>query len=105
MKSSPANLSREEWSVNYTMEFFLYYFLDPRYLFLCIPPGAVAWFVVSLCQYVLARTRNSRMPGFYPERVVKMRKYLLILSSVVFGVVMIVCFGLFLVVTDDIAYM
>lgn len=82
-----------------------YYYLDPRHVFLSVPLAAVAWFVVSLCQYALATTRNNRMPGLYPERVVKMRKYMLILSSIVFGVVMIVCFGLFVITADDIAFM
>lgn len=47
-----------------------------------IPSVVALFFVVSLCRYCIAKIRNKKEPGRYSEHQVKIRKILLIVSTV-----------------------
>lgn len=74
-------------------------------LFFCIPVGTFIWFVVSLCRYISAKWQNRKHPCTVPDKKVKHRKDMLILSALVFVPLFVVIGGILAALLSAIAYM
>ena len=61
-----------------------------EFLYFFILAAAISWFVVSLCLYLSAKNKNKRQPGSVSSRVMKTRKIMLIVSSVIAGVLAVI---------------
>ena len=74
-------------------------------LFFLIPLAAVVFFVVSLCQFLTARSRNKKAPGSVPPDKLTLYRVLLIISSVIAGGMLAVVIGFIALLYMAVAFM
>lgn len=75
-----------------------------EFLYFFIPAAAISWFVVSLCLYLSAK-KNKRQPGSVSSRVMKTRKIMLIVSSVIAGVLAVIVLAFMALLFMAVAFM
>ena len=83
----------------YVSLFFLYL------TFFGMPLFTTVWFVVSLCRYLSAKKKNKQNPGTVPQKELRSRKILLILTAVLAGVFLAILLGLIAMAYMAVAYM
>ncbi len=76
-----------------------------EYIFYAIPILAAVFFAVSLCAFCSARFKNKKVPGTYSEKQMWVRTVLLIISSVIFGALLLVVLGLAFLLMMAVAFM
>ncbi|MBR2338494.1 MAG: hypothetical protein IKA63_03400 [Clostridia bacterium] len=81
----------------------MFYLIE--FLFFAIPLAAIAFFIVSLVLYCSARKQNKRQPGSVSAETMKLRKVLLIVSSVIVGVLLSMLIGLCALLYMAVAFM
>ena len=74
-------------------------------LFYGIPLAAFVFFIVCLVQYRTAKKKNSEAPGTFTEAQMKVRKWLLIIASVIAGVLLLVVIAFIVLLFLAIAFM
>ncbi len=73
--------------------------------FYVIPLATFALFVVSLIAYIVAKRANKRVPGTFSHKQIRIRKILLIISSVIAAVFIFVFISLISLLTTAITLM
>ena len=63
-------------------------------LFFGLPIFSVLWFAVALYRYVIAKKRMKKGSQQYSDAEMKRRKIQLIVSSVLFGIILLIALGL-----------
>ena len=76
-----------------------------EFLFFAVPIGAIVFFAVSLHRYRSAKEQNKQLPGSVSQEQMKIRKLLLILSSVIAGVLVLAVIGVIVTLFFAIAFM
>lgn len=76
-----------------------------EYIFYAIPVLAIVFFAVSLCAFCTARHKNKKVPGTYSEKQIWVRTVLLIVSSVIFGALLLMVLGIAVLLTMAVAFM
>jgi len=76
-----------------------------EFLYFAIPAATIGWFVVSLCLYFSARNKYKRQPGSVSSRVMKTRKIMLIVSSVIAGILTAVFLAFIVLLYMAVAFM
>lgn len=74
-------------------------------LYFGIPTLALLFFGISLFRYCHAKYRNRRIPGTFGEDAVRTRKFLLIVSAVIAGVLAAVILGFMVLLLMAVAFM
>jgi len=74
-------------------------------LYAAIPIGSVIFFVVSLILYIQAKKKYDDQPCFANAQILKNRKIMLIVSSILFGVFLIILIGFIILLTMAVAFM
>ena len=75
------------------------------YAYFILPPASVVFFIVSLIQYLVLRTKSKREAGSVSEAKLKNAKICLIVSAVIAGVLVVVVVGFIVMLMSAIAYM
>lgn len=75
------------------------------FFFFIIPIAAVVFFVISLCLYCSALSKNKKVPGTFQPSAIRSRLILLIVSSVIMGVLLLVVIGFIVLLYMSISYM
>ncbi len=74
-------------------------------LFMCIPVGVLAMFVISLCRYTDAKKRNRTVPGTFSHEEIEKRKTMLIIFSVIAAAIFAIMTGLIILMSMALAHM
>lgn len=74
-------------------------------IFFGIPVGTFIWFVVSLCRYISAKWQNRKLPCTFPDKEIKHRKDMLILSAILAIPLVIVIGGILAALLSAVSYM
>ena len=74
-------------------------------LFFSIPLAAVAFFIVSLIDFISAKRTNNRQPNTYDERELSVRRTKLIVASCIAGVLVAVVVAIVILLWMAIAFM
>ena len=74
-------------------------------LFYGIPLGALAFFVVSLVRFCGGRKANRLTPGAVPAEEMRLRKIMLVVSSVIVGLLAAVVIGFTVLLYMAVAFM
>lgn len=74
-------------------------------IFYGIPIAAITFFIVSLCRFVSAGCRNKKEPGTFSVEEMKNRKWLLIISSLIAGVLLAVIIAFVAIISMAVIYM
>ena len=74
-------------------------------LFYGIPLGALAFFVVSLVRFCGGRKANRLTPGVVPAEEMRVRKIMLVVSSVIVGLLAAVVIGFTVLLFMAVAFM
>ncbi len=74
-------------------------------IFFGIPVAALVFFIVSLCRFISAKSKNKKNPGTFTAEEVKNRKWLLIISSLIVGVLVAVVIAFIAVISMAVIYM
>ncbi len=74
-------------------------------LLVLLPLAIVAFFVISLVLYSLAKSRNKKTPGRYNDVQMQTRKLCLIFSSVLLGLVIFAVVFIFSIFMMAISFM
>jgi hypothetical protein len=74
-------------------------------LFYGIPLGALAFFVVSLVRFCGGRKANRLTPGAVPAEEMRVRKIMLVVSSVIVGLLAAVVIGFTVLLYMAVAFM
>ena len=75
------------------------------YIFFLIPIAFFAFFAVSLIMFLVAKSKNKKVPGTYTESQIKGRKIMLVISAVIAGVLLAVIVALTILLYMAVAYM
>lgn len=75
------------------------------FLYFASPVGAIVFFVLSLCQYLSVKKRNRHQPGSVSPEILRSRKIMLIVSSVIFGVLAVVVIAFIVLLSTAVAFM
>ena len=74
-------------------------------LFVGIPGGVLAFFIVSLFRYQIAKRQNKQAPDTYSPEDIRRRLILLIVSAVILGVMLAVVIGFIALMFLAVAFM
>ena len=74
-------------------------------IFLAIPVVVFVCFLVSLCLYLIARWKNKRKLGAFPEKTVKLFKIITITAGITWAAFITVIIGFFALLIVGIGYM
>lgn len=74
-------------------------------MFFGLPLATLIWFVCSLLRYISARRREKNQPGSVSEFEMRSRKFNLVSSAVVCGILFAIVLGIVIMLTMAIAYM
>lgn len=74
-------------------------------LFIALPLAALLFWIISLEEYLSAKRKNKRQPGSVSDEVMKRRKTLLVVSSVIAGTLLVCVIGLVALFYMAIAFM
>lgn len=75
------------------------------FLLVLLPLAILAFFVISLVLYIVAKRRNKKTPGRYNDVQMQTRKLCLIFSSVLFGLLILALGSIFTLFFMAIAFM
>lgn len=81
----------------------MYQFL--QIFFYGIPLAAILFFAISLYCYCKAKKTNKMQPGTFTEEELKIRKVLLIVSSVIMGILVVVVIAFIALLSMAVAFM
>ena len=70
-----------------------------------IPVTTVAFFIVSLVLFCLAKSKNKKHPGSFSKEQVKLRLILLIVSSAIIATLLFAILVLYLLALSIVAFM
>lgn len=74
-------------------------------IFYGIPVAALVFFVVSLCRFISAKSKNKKEPGAFSAEEMKTRKMLLIISALIVGVLVAVVIAFIAVLSMAVMHM
>ncbi len=74
-------------------------------LLILLPTAVLAFFIISLCKYIAAKKANKLNPNSFSEQQITQRKFALIVSGTLFGVMAAVVIGFTIIIALSIAYM
>ena len=74
-------------------------------IFYGIPVAAIVFFVVSLCRFISAKSKNKKEPGIFSAEEIKNRKLLLIISLLIVGVLVAVVIAFIVVLSMAVMHM
>jgi len=74
-------------------------------VYLSIPLGAIAFFVVSLVLFCTAVNKNKQIPNLFSRGQMLTRKILLIVSSVIMGEILLIVLAIIALTSLPIAFM
>ena len=75
------------------------------FLYLAIPIGALAFFAISLWQYLRAKKRVKQQPDSIPQGKLKALKIRLIISSLIAGCLVVIVIGFIALLFMAVAFM
>ncbi len=74
-------------------------------LLILLPTAVLTFFIVSLCRYIGAKRANKLNPDSFTNLQITQRKFALIVSGTLFGVMAAVVIGFTILIALSIAYM
>lgn len=75
------------------------------FIFFAVPAAAVLFFGISLYRFCSAKAKNKKIPEAFTADEIKNRLFLLNVSSVILGVLILVVIGLIILLYMAVAYM
>ena len=76
-----------------------------NFLFSIAPVAAIVFFICSLVAYIGAKRKNASEPNSFTSEQIRKRKTLLIVSSIIFGVLLALIFGIIALLAVAIIFM
>lgn len=76
-----------------------------NFLFFAIPILTLIFFIFSICNYCSAKVKSKKQPDSVPQHVLKSRKIMLIVSSILFGILILCVIGIIVLLYNAIVYM
>ncbi len=74
-------------------------------LLILLPTAVLAFFIISLCKYIADKKANKLNPDSFTKQQITQRKFALIVSGTLFGVMTAVVIGFTILIALSIAYM